>query len=503
MARKVIVKNDLEDEDDDEETEIVQETSEEALDRILTKLDSSQDIDVFEELGARAAESGLFLLFDIYRDGSFLGRKTHPYSWPTLQKEFGGGAYRIDVKHPSTKKFVKKTSRIVHGESKEPGQKETTQAPFAPQNQNGDSTAMFGAILAPIMQMMTAVVSKPQSNGDQGIGQLLIQMQQSNSQQSQMMMQMFQNFAESSRKEQQSNTEFQSKLFEKMNDRIEKSLNNDKNGYTAGDILKATQDAQENGFKMYMMLQERAEVIADEKLALLPESGGEKEGGALDGILKAMAPLLMAGLAGQGTPSPQVEAPQTANPRPRLATPLRQNDIEFPRTQLPAKSRVAGATGAETPQARRGTINGVPSIVTANGFPRVDFDTLRAAKNRPGASASLATVQPLVVGQEVYDRFQNHWYPKIAAIIEPMITQGTSLTVVNVTDALDKNGFQFALFRDEIPKTAIEMIARQAPAPFGELFRGVYAASQNRQYNVDARESTTVETTVVEAEPRA
>lgn len=464
MARKALKTIEIDDEIDENEDENDEKVL--TFDDLLTDFKENQDLDVFEDMGPKAADVGMYLFFDLYRDAIYLGRRSHPYSWHQLQKEFGGGNIRVDVRHPNTKAYIKRTSRIVAGAPKEfieevkQERREYTQQPPQPPQQNiAEIMATMAGVIAPIISLISG---NKQSSTPDNMGNLVTQLQQSQMQSSQMILNMMQNFMETSRKEAQNSLEFQTKMLDKLTEKLEKSSNKS-DSYTAADILRATQDAQENGFKLFTQLQSMAENIADEKISLLPAPSEGKKG-AIDSIIESMMPVIAQGIMAQKQAAAEPQQRQGAAARnPQTDRPLtpRPRNI-FPRTEFPKSAQPVPEPVVVSP------------VSKPQNLPRVQFVD------------DNVTPSTLVENSELV-LFQNKWFPKIIESLGDLFASG-NLTIDNAMQALDTNQFEYVTFVSEISETTIATIANDPTMPrdVGQKLLGIYARCQNNSRNAYA-----------------
>lgn len=76
-----------------------------SVEEILAQAEDSEDYDIFLDVGSRLADKGDDVGYSIKRSGRQVTFARHPYSYEQLQKEYGGGAYVIQLR---SSKFSKK-----------------------------------------------------------------------------------------------------------------------------------------------------------------------------------------------------------------------------------------------------------------------------------------------------------------------------------------------------------------------------------------------------------
>lgn len=94
-----------ENEDDSEESDEDYDT--------VKPIELKEEIDVFDYAFAKAQEKGDLPKFKIYKNGEYLAQKIGQYSYDRLQKEFGGGHYKIYAFRNVNNKYIKGQSKLV------------------------------------------------------------------------------------------------------------------------------------------------------------------------------------------------------------------------------------------------------------------------------------------------------------------------------------------------------------------------------------------------------
>ena len=117
--------DDLDADNDDDESEEEEESGAVVSEAFLKARINEDAFDY----GSRVANAGYPIFYHIRRNGQWLSRKSHPYGWDELQKEYGGGVYQIECKDESFKRIRRKTTQSIEGYPKkvthpEPEEKE-------------------------------------------------------------------------------------------------------------------------------------------------------------------------------------------------------------------------------------------------------------------------------------------------------------------------------------------------------------------------------------------
>lgn len=456
MVRSVLEPGAFADEnEEDEDTVLIEETEEQTIKRLLAESERESQFDLFANLGAPLMDRGLCLKYMIQRSGTVVGWRSHPYSWEMLKTEFGGGSYTVTAKHPHTNVFVKKQSMSLEGRpltpAEEPDKPAAQQFPFPFQPPQQTDVA---AILTPVLQMLTQLAVP---KADTGTAEIIKAMQASNQTQFQMMQQMMQAIGESNMRQSQ----FQMQMMEKMNDRIEAVMRKEGDKFSANDILKATQDAQEAGFRLFAQLQTMATQVAEEKLAQLPEAAPQR--GMIDTLIEGLAPMVLQSMTGVKAASLPSQAPRPV----QSGGQINPNGVNFPKVNLPQRQsqpvQRQGATMAPRPTAPAAPAPAKqPSRIA--GLPTLDANTAAPTyKQTQTAAAVPANIEKWLPGMMVC--FQTAW--GVAGGDESLFRQA-------VGAELDKAGFDYVTFVKEVSRADITNFAKaQAPQAL-PIFEALY-----------------------------
>lgn len=455
MVRKVVVKHGEsvpslasvfrergeEDDDDDDETVIVHETEEQTIKRLLADSERESQFDIFANLGTPLMDRGLCLKYMIQRSGTVVGWRSHPYTWEMLKTEFGGGSYTVTAKHPHSNVFVKKQSMSLEGKPQQPTEEDTRaqHAPMQPQPSQGEN------FIAPLMGLISTVLTSRQSDG--GSSEIIKAMQASNQTQFQMMQQMMTQINESNMR----NTQFQMQILEKMNDRIEAVMRREGDKYSANDVLKATQDAQEAGFRLFAQLQTMASQVADEKMAMLPEASQPKS--MMDTLIESLAPMVINGMSGGAKAAPTLPAQPV-----RAGGQINPNAVSFPKVALPQRQGVSSQVARVQPTQPQSQPQPQPHP-------------------QPQPQAKKTGLPTLVLETEVKPNPFEKWIETIGAPLQVAWATSNgeeSMFRAIVLAELDKRGFPYGKFVGEVSRADINSFALANAPQLLPVFEALY-----------------------------
>jgi hypothetical protein len=361
---------------------------------------------------------------------------------------------------------------------------------------------MMGAILAPLTQLIGAVAQKPQNEGgENSITKVIEHVNRGQQMQFEMLSQMMKSSMEESKR----SMEFQMKILEKVNAQIDASMSKgDRDKYSAADVLKATQDAQQAGFQLFAQMQTMASNIADEKMAALPASDGGKD--TVTTLIEALAPLVLAGMTG-GKGLPKQLAPgvdPSAQESPQAAQEPRLN---FPRVELPDRSETQTHPNKMPPNPqnqRQNTIRPGGSAAHASAVqvtppqarPRpnmMGLSTVRFAPTPPvhtpevmGASASAQAPQART---DAPNLLMTKYIPVLSPIFMGIMEksgEGGNDVLTETLTALDRDGFDWRQFVQDVPTHHVVAAIQGLPEEYATLFRNFYGAAQVKARNATA-----------------
>lgn len=89
--------------------------SDEEADKILLEIEAKESYDIFTDVGDYWLRKEQTVRYDINKGNKLLTKKDHPYSWEELQKEYGGGTYKVMARLPANgNRYLKAQSKSLH-----------------------------------------------------------------------------------------------------------------------------------------------------------------------------------------------------------------------------------------------------------------------------------------------------------------------------------------------------------------------------------------------------
>ena len=371
------IKRTEEEEIEDEQEEF---SPDEPSESVLSLLGDNQEeatenragFDLFIDIGEKLASSGEAPKYTIYKNHDLLVSVDHPYSWDMLQKEYGGGFYKVLCRSSATGRYKgQDTKRLAtppgwkspvelsthtEGEAsvskneefmrfmtfvKESGKEEREEA----KKSEGSMASVLAALITnmkPVdtsVQMMTFIMENNKSTLA-----VLDKINESNL-----------------------------RMFEKLNDKIEKMHDSKDKGMSAAETIKMYQDADDRALDRAEKQRQLAKEIADEREEY--RSGGEgKSESTVDTILKNLLPVLAAGASAQMTKPAQ---PVQAAPLRRAPSPFEARTLQAARAVNAPVTPVAVANGPV--QAAR-PVGPRPVATPANPKPQVPSPVAKEPK---------------------------------------------------------------------------------------------------------------------------
>lgn len=90
------------------------ESEEAKADAALEAIEAKESFDIFSDIGDMYMKKGQVVSYAINKSGQFLTKKEHPYSWETMQAEFGAGHYKVMARLPAlNNKYLKGQSKTL------------------------------------------------------------------------------------------------------------------------------------------------------------------------------------------------------------------------------------------------------------------------------------------------------------------------------------------------------------------------------------------------------
>lgn len=278
--------------------------------------------DVFIEAFAKAQARNETAKYSLYRNGEMIATKYHPYSWETLQKEYGAGHYKV-VARDSRGKYLTAQSQLVGSPHNDVEAPEIT--PLPQQNQSLSFmemwTLMNGEKEKTEREIKEQAASAATAQADM-FKAMMMMSQQSQQQSQQMMMTLLQQMNQNT-----------VQMMQAMNEKM--TMMNQHKKDDGIDPLKlqlllqeAEKRAEERMRFMFEQIENKAEAMAEEKAELLANQNenGEKES-LTSQLIKGFIPLI----ANAASVMPQLHAPQSHLPEPVTQLPSR-NAASLPQT---------------------------------------------------------------------------------------------------------------------------------------------------------------------------
>lgn len=311
----------------DEEEDLNEEEADE--------VESGITVDVFDFCHG-LVEKGEIVSYDIMKNSQFIGKKTHPYSWLEIQREFGPGHYRVVAKSERTKKYLKQQTNYVAEHVKQDSEDVVSKirSIMPPKEDSFEQMSK----MATLMKSLTP--PPPPDNTSQVLMQMM-QMQQTSQAATQTMILEMQ-------KNNQAMIEKLADTQRQMVEKLEAKLTTGKSTTDPLEILSLVQKAEDRGMKNYLLLEEMAEKRA---ARMNPSKDEDKEPESMtDRLIKTALPLVAAAAERSKAPPPvqgqvprqmlrplATAKPQPQGPRPQAApVPPKPTVVVGPRPQAPA-----------------------------------------------------------------------------------------------------------------------------------------------------------------------
>lgn len=372
---------------------------------------SSREFDIFTDFGDIHAKKGDIPKYYIYKNGSLVLIKNHPYSWEQIQDELGGGHYKVRMSSMATGKIIKTQSQAIadspiskskdteitqnnkffdllgtmnqtlqeqqlRQEERAQQERERFQREMKEQQEKiqMESQNQQNTMLA----MLTALMSKPK---DDSTEKMMMAMQQQSQQNMQMMiammdsskgkdnssevMQMIMQMNQNTMLMMKEMSNNQAQVVDKITDKIEKLQHKD-DGLGGLKLVELFQTAQSQGFEQMKMLNELAEMKASEK-----SDSDSDDDSITKTLIKSVVPMV-GQLASIASAQKGVQAQQALpSIAPTQVPPTRNNR---PQGQGQAQAKRPNTQGS-VPINRQ---NGQPNIV---GLPRPKVAKQPVAQN--------------------------------------------------------------------------------------------------------------------------
>lgn len=463
-----------------------------SVEDIKRQIDDADEFDIFADVGDELAKSGLFVQYIINKGGKHFTTEEHPYSWEKLQKERGGGHYKVIAKDQN-KKYIKTQTKTLaevpndkagangsgggdkplstmeifamlkqgSQEAKDEARREASEqrtqfqemmTALKPDNSGSDRLLEVMANnskenLTLITTMMTAM--KPEAPKDNS-SEMTKMMFDLNKSQTEMMMKM------------QENT---MAVIKEMNEKQERNLEvlrgslqveTPEPEFSAVTVMQLTAQAEEKGAQRVKDLYDLVDLKAAEKAEFMTDKEPES---TTDLLLKNFLPIL-----GQ-----VAAAKATAVPTPQQRRPVRPTPAQIAQHNQ-KRSESAKRTAEEAKRKAAGTRNGNAHRPIAEKSASI-LDQIEEIEQNPENGKIVVDVQNR---------------DKIVTLMAPMLLQavneGKGLDdIPEIVDTslrgLHEQGIDvFTIERDVSPETIDQMIVEYSlPDDFSKLLREYYA----------------------------
>lgn len=326
-------------------------------------IQSGEDSDVFDLAVERMQKFNDSVYYEIYKDGTRLCTKGHPYSWDQIQKEFGAGFYRVVGKSLRTKRAFKHSTL-----SLAPPVDEEREA-FSFEEKPVNTPPTQGTSMADMLMFLERQEEKRRRE----LELLEDRRRQEAREASERSAQTLNTIVAAvstilppllGRREEpkgmdqtvldflRSTVETQNKVIEKLQDRIERSTSATQDPLSA---FKLMQDMQDRAFSQVKMMEELAKEKAEE-IASYAGGGDDKPKSMFESMLSTLAPAIAQGVVQMSnqnqlesaeeleeTPNVRRLERRTAAQAPHVAN--RGRVEEAPRSQGSSQPRQAGHPG--------------------------------------------------------------------------------------------------------------------------------------------------------------
>lgn len=412
--------------------------------------------------------------FRIYRDGEWIGTKEGQYSWERLQKEFGGGYFKIVCVDRSNAIVGTQVQSVAPPEgweerhnpapmqsqslSREPGTLEMLEVMRETQREaKSELHSQSSGQTTALATMMTAM-----SQSQQNMMTSLIQSQQQSSQQFQMLMVELQKSASQA---QQENNKTMMTLLTSM-------LSQKKSGDELGirDIVSAEERGEKRAKEMHQLIDQKVEKLAEEKAELLSAASEdkEKEESFTKTLLKSFVPIATSALAQQN----QARAVQSQEnfsgpqvPAPGSITPQQMEEIQAQhRQRVEAEKRFV-----------QNTKRAVPQVVRKEAAPGARV--VKPISNQPATASSQGT--PTMSNEKDKEKMFDLVKTTIG---QNLITGGRpDRCAAQCLEILEKNGFKRQTVKEVLTLNDILRYAKMNGVPdmARPWFEGFYGSIEN------------------------
>ena len=466
--------------------------------------DDEANRDIFSDIGEERVKKGDIIKYTIFKYGSQLTSVYHPCSWESIHKKFGDGQYKVLARSHSLNRIVKTQSRMLGQPPSEftmgGVQQEEAKEPVQQQQQNQTPGFMEIFTLFMNQQQQAKAESKEintfaqQSNNQMMM--MFMEMMKSNQQQAvQSQLQTMEMMTKVTEKM----SEAQTKMFDKINERIERIANDKAKAPDAETLLDRMQKAQEQGFSLYQKFDELATKKAELQFEMMNDNDDddddddkpEKES-ITDTLIKTLIPMMAAG---------QRQMPQTFQQRPqqRGQLPRRTNAPGNPPTNAAGVGRQRATENQNAASSSQGTPTGgghqqeavktsgevhsqgavvdvtarKEAEVKMNGaLPEVDVTTVQDQETFDFSGKEFGDSGPVLTPrktaqEELHDTIQDKCREILPGFLGGLMLEGVSSEVGSERTIifLDEQGIEAVDFIEHVTATDLGEYAKQYSLP--------------------------------------
>ena len=290
-----------------------------------------EEKDVFIDADKKAKERLTRAKFRIYRDGVWLATREAPYSWEKLQKDYGGGFYKVMGIDRNNLFLGSQTQEVADLPNHTPNAQ--PQNPNARVDAAGNPLELFNVVDESRREAEMRVESQAASQTNslatifagvmQSLNQSQQQMAQSSRESANQTMAMFMNMQQQAQQQQQQS---QQQMMTLLTSLLTNKPTQDQ-GIRPLDVMKMVQDAESRAEdrtkRWYDLVEQKAEAIKEE----IASVGGEKEESFTKSLIKGFLPIMSQ--LSQVQQAGQLQAPQQLTPEQQFAQIQEQNRRQY------------------------------------------------------------------------------------------------------------------------------------------------------------------------------
>lgn len=422
--------------------------------------------DLFEHVQQNFSNHGTLVLYQVKKDGQFMGEHYHPITWSQLQKKYGGGHYTVLAKRAADKTYIKQQTQLLadvptNNLEERPQEAPTINVPPAPVQ---DSAALVKTVMETFTRLNElksdekARTDRDERKADSTFNTTfltILTQQQENSQKMFMEMQrntqdMMKSISENFSKSQEKAEEKFTRMIEKLNEQ-----SNKKESFGTMELISLMKDAEDRGWSKMETLMALADAKAEEK-----SDNDNSDSGMIGKLIGGIVPML--------STANQAQQMQLQN---QMAN--QQQRPPQPRHHLPPQR-------AEQRQAQRPPQRPRPAA-RSKGVGLPTFDLSRVNKNK--------AIEPEVIEPETVPPAEN-WDD--AQVVEPTTINAGSEETPQVNESLDDilkvaTPAQQAIAQVAVPRIATNIFDEKRPAAVtaSEVLNDVVKAGGTKEVLLD------------------